>query len=283
MATNKIGVALFGPEPLANFPEPSPVNAVAAAFSCSSSDFVSGTGTALIERGACFFSTKAANAQAAGYDSYIVFNDAARGDALINMSAGTGDVITIPGIFIGHTLGTAMAAGTTVTVDTVAGVEDGEGFMRVFDVTDPANFIQIGTYATECTLPPENVLAMGTRDAHNVVVDGDLAYWAWFYEGVLPSTSLTARSSAMRTGTEGRRPTTAWSSPHSSMQSTWYRRERRQPSTGADLDGRGLDFEVRSLSSDGVEELAATHSGAFGNGWTQRGTATGCTFPGMTH
>jgi hypothetical protein len=154
-ATNKIGVALFGPEPLANFPEPSPVTAVAAAFGCSPGDFNGGADTVLIERGDCFFSTKAENAQAAGYDSYIVFNDAARGDALINMSSGTGDGITIPGIFVGNTQGTAMAAGTTVTVETVAGVEDGEGFMRIFDVTDPTNIVQVGTYATERTLPPK--------------------------------------------------------------------------------------------------------------------------------
>jgi hypothetical protein len=185
-ATDKIGVALFGPEPLANFPEPSPVPFVAGSFGCSLGDFGGGpgAGTVLIERGDCFFSTKAANAQAAGYDSYIVFNDAARGDALTDMSPSTGDVITIPGIFVGNTLGMAMAAGTTVTVDMVFGIEDGEGFMRVFDVTDPANIVQIGTYATERTLPPENALAMGTRDAHNVVVDGDLAYWAWYYEGI---------------------------------------------------------------------------------------------------
>ncbi len=52
------------------------------------------------------------------------------------------------------------------------------------DVTDPENMVQVGTYATERTLPPENALAMGTRDAHNVVVAGDLAYWAWYYEGI---------------------------------------------------------------------------------------------------
>ena len=184
LATNKIGVALFGPEPLANFPEPSPVNFVAANSGCSPDDFEVGTGTVLIGRAACFFSTKAANAQAAGYDSYIVFNDAARGDALINMSPGTSDVITIPGIFIGHTLGTAMAAGTTVTVETVTGVEDGEGFMRVIDVTDPNNMVQIGTYATERTLPPANALATGTRSANNAVFVGNLAYWAWNQEGV---------------------------------------------------------------------------------------------------
>jgi hypothetical protein len=186
LATNKIGVALFGPEALANFPEPSPVNFVAPNFGCFPADFDGGpgTGTVLIGRAACFFSTKAANAQVAGYDSYIVFNDAARGDALINMSPGTSDVITIPGIFIGHTLGTAMAAGTTVTVETVTGIEDGEGFMRVIDVTDPNNMVQIGTYATERTLPPANAMAIGIRSANNAVVDGNLAYWAWNQEGI---------------------------------------------------------------------------------------------------
>ncbi len=191
-STNKIGTALFGPEPLANFPEPGDVVAAADAFGCSAGDFDPAPGGAadvvIIERGACFFSTKAANAQAAGYDAYIVFNDAARGDGITNMSAGTADVITIPGIFVGNTLGNAMRnaleGGLTVTVDSVFGSEDGEGFMRVLDVTDPSNIVEVGTYATERTLPPQNALSMGTRDAHNVVVDGELAYWAWYYEGI---------------------------------------------------------------------------------------------------
>lgn len=190
-STNKINQALFGPQPAAeNFPAPSTVTFAASNFGCSASDFDGGpgTGVALIERGVCFFSTKAANAQAAGYDAYIVYNDAARGDGLINMSAGTADVITIPGIFVGHTIGSAMAAevtgGGTVTVDNVAFIEDGEGFMRVLDVTDPANMVQVGSYATENALPPTNIDAMGTRDAHNVVVRGTTAYWAWYYEGI---------------------------------------------------------------------------------------------------
>jgi hypothetical protein len=52
---------------------------------------------ALIQRGTCFFSTKAANAEALGYAGFIVANDAARGDDLVTMGAGTSDVITIPG------------------------------------------------------------------------------------------------------------------------------------------------------------------------------------------
>jgi hypothetical protein len=192
-STNKVGSALFGPQPAVDtFPEPSDVVAVAADFGCNAGDFVATPGdVVLIERGVCFFSTKAANAQAAGYDAYIVFNDAARGDGIINMSAGTADVITIPGIFVGNTVGSAMAAeiggGGAVTVVGVDGLEDGEGFMRVMDVTEPGNIVQVGSFVTEGVLPPANAQLAGTRDAHNVVLnDGrpGLAYWAWYYEGI---------------------------------------------------------------------------------------------------
>ena len=55
---------------------------------------------ALIDRGACFFSDKGSNAEAAGYEGYIIANNA--GDGLINMSAGDPPLPTIPGVFIGH-------------------------------------------------------------------------------------------------------------------------------------------------------------------------------------
>lgn len=183
VGTFKIGVALFGPDPLTTFPS-LPVHWTGG-NGCTTGDFdrpAIGDEIALIQRGACFFSTKAANAQALGYSAYIVANDAARGNGLTNMSAGTADVINIPGIFVGYDAGEAMKPGASV--NGLAFVEDGEGFMRVLDVTDPANMVEVGTYATERTLPPDNLAAMGTRDAHNVVVEGTTAYWAWYYEGI---------------------------------------------------------------------------------------------------
>ncbi len=181
--TFKIGVALFGPDPITTFPN-LPVHWTGG-DGCAIGDFdrpASGAEIALIQRGGCFFSTKAANAQALGYSAYIVANDAARGNGLINMSAGTNDVITIPGVFVGYDSGEAMKPGASVLG--LAETPDGEGFMRVMDVTDPSNMVQVGSFATERTLPPYNLAASGTRDAHNVVVDGELAYWAWYYEGI---------------------------------------------------------------------------------------------------
>ena len=71
---------------------------------------------ALIERGVCAFVDKVANAEAAGAIAVIVFNDAARGDALVNM--GGSGTFTIPSVFVGHTDGQNMAdaynAGSTV-------------------------------------------------------------------------------------------------------------------------------------------------------------------------
>ncbi len=186
--THLVGPANFGPEPSADFfPTPRNVVAVAANFGCNLVDFPGGSGdVVLIERGVCEFSTKALHAQDAGYEAYIVFNDAARGDGLIIMAPGVdAPSVTIPGVFVGNTLGNQIKDDIpNATVNNAFRVVDGEGFMRVFDVTDPANMIQIGTYATERTLPPFNLDASGTRDAHNVVVDGDLAYWAWYFEGI---------------------------------------------------------------------------------------------------
>ena len=61
---------------------------------------------ALIMRGRYAFTQKILAAQAAGAIGVIVFNDAARGDALVNMASDP--AITIPSLFIGHTDGVNM-------------------------------------------------------------------------------------------------------------------------------------------------------------------------------
>ena len=58
--------------------------------------------------------------------------------------------------------------------------------------------VQIGTYATERTLPPANAMAIGIRSANNAVVDGNLAYWAWNKEGIRMVCSRDTCSVSMR-------------------------------------------------------------------------------------
>jgi hypothetical protein len=181
--TFKVGLAQFGPDPLGGFPSGDVV--WTGGEGCSTSDIPAATTSgqiALIQRGTCFFSTKAINAEQQGYDAYIVANDAARGDGLINMSAGTADPVTIPGIFVGHTAGEALKS-TGSTLSSVAGIADGEGFMRVLDVSDPGNIVQLGHFATEGVFAGSTPLS-GDRTAHNVIVRGNQAYWSWYYEGM---------------------------------------------------------------------------------------------------
>ena len=135
---------------------------------------------ALIQRGTCFFSQKAASAQTLGYIGFIVANDAARGDALISMSAGTNDVITIPGYFVGNSTGETMKGGGTLAA---AGIFDGYGYLRLMDVVDPTNIIEVDQFATEGVLA--NPPLSGDRTMHNVVVDGGTrGYISWYAEGM---------------------------------------------------------------------------------------------------
>jgi hypothetical protein len=137
---------------------------------------------ALIQRGTCFFSTKAANAQALGYAGFIVANDAARGDALVTMSAGTPDIITIPGYFVGYSTGEIMKADEGGLM-TATGIFDGYGYLRLMDVSDPANIVELDQFATENVFA--NPPAAGERTMHNVVVnEGTRAYVSWYYEGI---------------------------------------------------------------------------------------------------
>ena len=135
---------------------------------------------ALIQRGSCFFSTKAANAQALGYSGFIVANNA--GDGLISMSAGTNDVIAIPGFFVGQSTGEIMKGLPGGIVD-VEAIFDGYGYLRLLDVSDPANIVELDQFATEGVFanPPLD----GDRTMHNVVVDGGTtAYISWYDEGM---------------------------------------------------------------------------------------------------
>ena len=135
---------------------------------------------ALIQRGTCFFSTKAANAQELGYSGFVVANNA--GDGLISMSAGTIDVINIPGFFVGQSTGEIMKGLPGGIVD-VEAIFDGYGYLRLLDVTDPGNIVELDQFATENVFA--NPPVPGDRTMHNVVVDdGTLAYISWYAEGM---------------------------------------------------------------------------------------------------
>ena len=146
---------------------------------------------ALIQRGTCFFQDKAESAAAKGYAGFVVANDAARGDALVNMAPrDNGPYPAIPGIFVGFSTGEAMKSAGIGALDgtlTAVGVFNGWGYLRVIDVSDKSDPVEVGEFATEGTLDPSLTPfdLSGDRTMHNVVNDsGHTAYISWYAEGM---------------------------------------------------------------------------------------------------
>jgi Zn-dependent M28 family amino/carboxypeptidase len=91
---------------------------------CEASDFPAAPAEpaiALIQRGACTFEVKAANAQAAGYDAVIIFNEGQEGRTAL-LTGTLGRIFTIPVVGLsfadGSELYTQAQAGVTATVTT---------------------------------------------------------------------------------------------------------------------------------------------------------------------
>jgi hypothetical protein len=166
-------------------------------LACPGDTVPSGSGIALIQRGVCFFSEKIDNVEAAGYSGVVVFNDAARGDALVSMG---GDPTNLPGVFVGHSTGLAIA-GVATAADLVIGasgdevtasvVPNGWSGFRIWDYSDPSNPVLASTFNTVCSANPidPSCEPAGTYSSHNVIVEtlGNQvkAYIAWYTDGML--------------------------------------------------------------------------------------------------
>ena len=160
-------------------------------------DAPSADAVAVVQRGVCSFSQKVAVAEAAGYAAVIIFNDAARGDAVLTPSGTDGFADpTIPAIFVGHSAGLAifgvdsaaeLVIGDTGETATGESVPDGWSGFRIWDYSDPANPVLASTFNTVCSANPlaEQCDPRGTYSSHNVIVDGTRAYISWYSDGVV--------------------------------------------------------------------------------------------------
>ena len=146
---------------------------------------------ALIERGGCPFDTKIARAQLAGASAVIVYNTADGGEALVGMSLrpsvplpdGTSTALTIPTVFAGRGTGAALRDAPTPPTVELARRFNGWGYLRFFDIADPAQPVQIGQFATANTAN-EAVAGQGMWSVHNPEVRGTLLYASWYRDGV---------------------------------------------------------------------------------------------------
>jgi hypothetical protein len=147
---------------------------------------------ALVQRGACRFDNKVARAQLAGATGVIVYG--LNGDESLILMGGdspvvlgspdvTGTVITIPAVFVQNSTGVLLRNGTPPVTARAAAVFNGWGYLRFFDIKDPANPVQIATFATANT-NNEAVATEGTWSVHNPEVVGNTVYASWYSDGV---------------------------------------------------------------------------------------------------
>ena len=163
---------------------------------------------AVIQRGTCTFQLKAETAAAAGYDGFVVFNDAARGDELVLMG---GDSIDIPGVFVGHSTGLAIFGVSDATAltegqsgaSTATSVEfDGWGY---FHLLDRSSLAETGYYAPGQVNDADYATGFGDLTMHNVEGDptnADVAFISWY--------SLGMRAIEVNTGSSVAPPGDDW-------------------------------------------------------------------------
>jgi len=143
---------------------------------------------AVIERGVCTFEEKVDNAEAAGYDGYLIFNNAPRpdGDPLVTNGV-LGDT-PLPGGFIQRTAGLAIFGGTPPTVGqdggnvSVTPFFDGWGYVRLFDA---ATMDELDQYAIFESLDERYASGFGDLSVHETANDPDanLAYISYYAGG----------------------------------------------------------------------------------------------------
>lgn len=145
---------------------------------------------ALIERGVCRFDNKIARAILAGATGVIVFNNAAGGESLVIMDVanpttlpdGTVVPLTVPALFVQRSTGLLLRDGTPPVTARAAAVFNGWGYMRIFDISDPANPVQLAEWHSPGT-DDEARATGGTFTIHNPEVRGNQVFTSWYNEG----------------------------------------------------------------------------------------------------
>jgi hypothetical protein len=155
------GVALFGDDPNTLAGNVEYVGGEGCTAGSIGAPTVPEPQVALIDRGSCFFSDKGYNAEAAGYEGYIIANN--NGDGLINMSPGDGALPTIPGVFVGQSTGDAIKAAPGLPVSTDS-IYDGWGYLHIINNTGEAQTVPSEGRASDATM--------------NVPQLGELGYYA---------------------------------------------------------------------------------------------------------
>jgi hypothetical protein len=147
---------------------------------------------ALIEAGRCRFDHKIARAQLAGATGVIVYAiPGLASERLLDMSGNDPAIlpggitvdITIPAIFVQRSTASLLINGTSPVTARAVSEFNGWGYLRIFNISDPTQPIQISSYAT-ANVNNEEVASEGWWTAHNPEVRGNTIYASWYSDGV---------------------------------------------------------------------------------------------------
>jgi hypothetical protein len=152
---------------------------------------------ALVERGGCRFDDKIARAQRAGARGVIIYDSTPGGsEDLLNMvDMAASNPVTLPdgnivdinilAVFVQRSTGLVLRDGRPPVTASVSPVFDGWGYLRFFDIEDPANPKQLSTFATENT-NNEALARQGKKwwSVHHPKVSGNTVYASWFSDGI---------------------------------------------------------------------------------------------------
>jgi hypothetical protein len=138
-----------------------------------------------MQRGVCTFQEKADTAVLLGYDAYIIFNDAARGDALVTMAV---ESPNHPGIFVGHSTGKKLFGDTvcprrTPPANRCGGLED--RWLGLHPALGRADVAQHRHVRCAGHQVGGDASGVGTMSVHEITFDRnvDLAYLAYYDAG----------------------------------------------------------------------------------------------------
>ncbi|HEY8492135.1 MAG TPA: PA domain-containing protein, partial [Dehalococcoidia bacterium] len=144
---------------------------------------------ALIERGECPFNVKVALAQEAGATAVVVYNNVSEegamamgGEDTAALPGGREVTVTIPSLAVDRETGLRLREAAPAAL-AAAPRFDGWGFLRFWDVRDPARPVPLGTYATPAAADPA-LVGQGTWSVHNPEVRGTVVYASWYSDGV---------------------------------------------------------------------------------------------------
>ncbi len=133
---------------------------------------------AVVRRGACTFSSKVLNAQAAGAVAVVIANDVPGG--LARPWPASDPAFTVPALLISTADGDAIEemGGVLATIDPKAFTDLSPwGFVRIWDYSDPTNPVLASTFNTINSLNDKGPAdPRGTYSVHNVMVEDQTAY-----------------------------------------------------------------------------------------------------------